>query len=171
MTELRKDANKNELEESVKDFPTLWIFAQYEAGKPVSEIAAEMDVSVNHVYAKMRVKPETYEEVKKCREEMYSRRLRRVRGLADAIVLDYLERLHEKIRVAETDEEKDDLYANIDEVLRIGKQYAERVQLVEGKAITNAGNGLPFRIVVTETYERTAMAEQASVKDVDNETD
>jgi hypothetical protein len=41
-------------------------------------------------------------------------------------------------------------------VLKIGKQFAERVQLAEGKATANLGNagGLPFKIVVTETYEK-----------------
>ena len=51
--------------------------------------------------------------------------------------------------------EKDALYAKIDEVLKIAKQYGDRVQLAEGKATANIGNGngLPFKIVVTETYE------------------
>ena len=30
----------NEIIEQVKDFPMQWIFAQYELGRPVSEIAA-----------------------------------------------------------------------------------------------------------------------------------
>jgi hypothetical protein len=147
----------NEIIEQVKDFPTLWIFAQYEMGRAVSEIAAEMGVGEARVYAKMRIKPETYEEIKKAREEMYCRRLRRVRGLADSLALDYLERLHGKIQNAATDEEKDTLYTKIDEVLKIGKQFADRVQLAEGKATANVGNanGLPFKIVVTETYETT----------------
>jgi hypothetical protein len=147
----------NEIVEQVKDFPTLWIFAQYEMGRAVSDIAAEIGCSEQRVYAKMRIKPKTYEEIKKAREEMYCRRLRRVRGLADSLALDYLERLHGKIAEAETDEEKDTLYTKIDEVLKIGKQFADRVQLAEGKATANVGNanGLPFKIVVTETYETT----------------
>ena len=67
----------NEIE-SLGDFNTQWIFAQYEAGKAVSEIAAGMKCCESMVYARMR--PKTYEEVKKVREEMYCRRLRRVRG-------------------------------------------------------------------------------------------
>ena len=70
----------NEME-SLGDFNTQWIFAQYEAGKAVSEIAAGMKVRESAVYARMRMRPRTYEEVKKVREEMYCRRLRRVRGL------------------------------------------------------------------------------------------
>jgi hypothetical protein len=82
----------NEITESLGDFNTQWIFAQYEAGKAVSEIAAGMKVCESMVYARMRMRPKTYEEVKKVREEMYCRRLRRVRGLADELALDYLER-------------------------------------------------------------------------------
>ena len=70
----------NEIE-SLGDFNTQWIFAQYEAGKAVSEIAAGMKVCESAVYARMRMRPKTYEEVKKVREEMYCRRLRRARGL------------------------------------------------------------------------------------------
>ena len=147
-----------QITESLGDFETQWIFAEYESGRPVSEIAAGMKISVSRVYAKMRVRPKTYEEIKKIREEKYCRRLRRVRGLADKIALDYLERLHSKIQNADTDKEKDALYAKIDEVLKIAKQYGDRVQLAEGKLTANIGNGngLPFKIVVTETYESSA---------------
>ena len=138
------------------DFTTKWVFAQYEMGRSVSDIAAEIGCSEQVVYARMRVCPKTYEEVKKAREELYCRRLRRVRGLADAIALNYLEWLYEKLKKCETDDEKNEFYGRIDEVLRVGKQYADRVQLAEGKATANVGhaNGLPFRIVVTETYEK-----------------
>ena len=151
----------NEIE-SLGDFNTQWIFAQYEAGKAVSEIAAGMKVCESAVYARMRMRPKTYEEVKKVREEMYCRRLRRVRGLADAIALDYLERQYAKRANAETDAEKEALDATIGEVLKIGKQYGDRVQLAEGKATANVGNanGLPFQITVTKTYEQTAISDQ-----------
>ena len=78
-----------------------------------------------------------------------------MRGLADAIALDYLERQYAKRANAETDEEKEALDATIGEVLKIGKQYGDRVQLAEGKATANVGNanGLPFQITVTKTYE------------------
>ena len=147
-----------ETTERSQDFTTMWIFAQYESGRSVSDIAAEIGINEGTVYAKMRVRPKTYEEIKKIREEKYCRRLRRVRGLADKIALDYLERLHRKIQDAETDKEKDALYGKIDEVLKIAKQYGDRVQLAEGKLTANIGNGngLPFKIVVTETYESSA---------------
>ena len=70
----------------------------------------------------------------------------------------YLERLADKIAEAKTDEEFDALYEQIEKVLKIGKQYGDRVQLAEGKATANVGTtgGLPFKIVVTETYESSA---------------
>ena len=143
-----------EIMEQQCGFMTKWIFVQYELGRSVSDIAAEIGCSEAVVYARMRVRPETYEEVKKVREEMYCRRLRRVRGLADEMVLDYLERLYVKLAVA-SDEEKEGLYEKIGELLKISRQYADRVQLAEGKATANIGNagGLPFKITVTETYE------------------
>ena len=47
---------------------------------------------------------------------------------------------------------------NIDKVNRIGKEYANRVQLAEGKATERIGfdgkGGLPFEVVITKTYEK-----------------
>ena len=70
----------NEIE-SLGDFNTQWIFAQYEAGKAVAEIAAGMKVCESAVYARIRMRPETYEELKQVREELYCPRQRRLRGL------------------------------------------------------------------------------------------
>jgi hypothetical protein len=150
------------MEERIQDFTTLWIFAQYELGRPVSDIAAEIGCSMDRVYAKMRVRPKTYEEIKRTREELYCRRLRRVRGMADEVTMGYLERLADKITKAQTDEEFDGLYGQIEKVLKIAKQYGDRVQLAEGKATANVGNanGLPFKIVVTKNYEKTTVSGQ-----------
>ncbi|RKY08943.1 MAG: hypothetical protein DRP56_03375 [Planctomycetota bacterium] len=153
-----------QITESLGDFETQWIFAEYESGRPVSEIAAGMKISVSRVYAKMRVRPKTYEEIKCAREELYCRRLRRVRGMADEVTMGYLERLAEKIAEAKTEEEFDALYGQIEKVLKIGKQYGDRVQLAEGKATANVGTagGLPFKIVVTKNYEKTTVSGQIS---------
>lgn len=145
--------------DDTQEFELLWIYTQYEEGRPVSEIAAELDKAENYVYAMMRRKPEKYEDVKRIREEKYNLTLRRVRGLADKITLEYLERLDAKLHDPNiSDEEKDKLYAEIDRVQRIGKQYAERVQLAEGKCTQNVGvknaNGLPFNVVITKTYAK-----------------
>jgi len=156
------DTNICKIAEPLGDFETQWVFAQYESGKPVSAIAAEMKISMSRVYAKMRVRPKTYEEIKCAREELYCRRLRRVRGMADEVTMGYLERLADKIAAAKTDEEFDALYEQIEKVLKISKQYGDRVQLAEGKLTANIGNGngLPFKIVVTKNYEKTTVSGQ-----------
>ena len=129
-----------------RDFELDWVFAEYGSGRAVSEIAAELGKSENYVYAAMRRKPEKYEDVKCIREENHDARIRRIRGLADKLVLGYLEKL--TAEKAEAGEE-------IDRVNRIAKDYAHRVQLAEGKATENVGiGGLPFEIVITKTYER-----------------
>lgn len=144
------------MSESRGDFRTQWIFWQYELGRPVSEIAAEMGVSEAQVYAAMRVCPETYEQAKKVREEQSNRRVRRISGMADDIVLSYLEDLQRRKDDPDlSEEERKEVFSEIDRVQRIGKQYAERVLLAEGKATANIGNanGLPFKVIVTRLPE------------------
>ena len=129
-----------------KNFEIAWIFAEYEDGKAVSAIAAEMDRSEAFVYAKLKQKPEKYDEIKKIREEKYNRRLNRIRGLGDQIVLEYLEKLS-------ADKEK--AFEKIESVNRIARDYANRVQLAEGKATENIGVGglnRPFNVLITKTY-------------------
>ena len=46
----------NEIE-LLGDFNTQWIFAQYEAGKSVAEIAAGMKVCESVMYARIRMRP------------------------------------------------------------------------------------------------------------------
>lgn len=148
------------------EFELQWIYAQYEEGRPVSEIAAEMGKNENYVYAQMRRKPEKYEDVKRIREERYNLKLRRVRGLADKIILEYLERMDSQLNSQETsDEEKGKLRARIDHVQKIARQYSDRVLLAEGKNTQNVGvqnaNGLPFKMIVTKTYATREEADNA----------
>lgn len=70
-----------------QNFEVEWIFAEYEAGRAVSEIAAELGKGESYVYARMRRRPEKYEDVKCIREEDHNRRICRIRGLADKLVL------------------------------------------------------------------------------------
>jgi hypothetical protein len=147
------------MDENMKDFDLQWIYAQYEEGRPVSEMAAEIGKAENYIYAQMRRLPEKYEDIKRVREERYNLKLRRIQGLADKITLEYLERLDAQINDPKTtDEEKDKLYAEIDKVQKIAKQYSDRVLLAEGKNTQNVGvqnaNGLPFNVVITKTYAR-----------------
>jgi predicted transcriptional regulator len=141
-----------ELQEK-KDFETEWIFAEYEAGRTVSEIAAELGKSESYVYARMRRRPKKYEDVKRIREEEHHHRICRIRGLADKLVLDYLEKL-----AAENTEAGEE----IDRVNRIAKDYAHRVQLDEGRATENVGVGqMPFTMIVRKTYPDRETAEAA----------
>jgi len=83
----------SEIDSEKTDFELDWIYAQYEEGISVGTIAKELGKSEAYVYAHMKRKPEKYEDVKRIREENHSLRIRRIRGLADKIVLEYLEKL------------------------------------------------------------------------------
>ena len=140
--------NELDIAEQGSDYELDWIYARYENGDGVADIARHLDKSESYVYARMRRVPEKYEDVKKIREEKHNVRIRRVRGLADKIVLDYLEDI-------ESDSEK--AGDAIDKVSRIAKEYAHRVQLAEGKSTENYGvngkDGLPFEVIIMKTYE------------------
>jgi hypothetical protein len=140
-----------------QDFTTQWIFDLYESGMAVSLIANEVHLTEQQVYVRMRQHPDTYEDIKQVREKMYRTRIRRIRGLSDTITEGYLDRISDKIIACHSDEELDKLYEQIDinNVQRIGKSYADRVQLAEGKATANIGtpDGLPFQVLVTRLPE------------------
>ena len=123
--------------EQGSDYELDWIYARYENGDGVADIARHLDKSESYVYARMRRVPEKYEDVKKIREENHNVRIRRVRGLADKIVLGYLE---------EVVDDSEKAASEIDRVNRIAKEYAHRVQLAEGKATENYGvNGFALK--------------------------
>lgn len=150
----------------LKEFQRQYVFAEYENGKPVSQIAADMGKTEAFVYAQLRTKPEKYEDIKRIREEQYNLTLRRVRGLADNITQKYLEDLQEKLNKPDlTEEEKEEVYEQIEQVVKIAKQYADRVNLAEGKATENIGIGnagqLPFKMIVTKTYATKEEADNA----------
>lgn len=136
-------------EDKNMDYELEWIYARYENGDNVADIARQLEKSESYVYASMKRIPEKYEDVKKIREEKHDTRIRRVRGLADNIVLEYLEDIAD-------DREK--ACGAIDKVSRIAKEYAHRVQLAEGKNTENYGlngkDGLPFQVIITKTYEK-----------------
>ena len=136
----------SDIEKQNNDFETECRYARYEDGKGVAEIALELQKSESYVYAKMRRIPEKYEDVKRVREENHNVKIRRVRGLADSMVLEYLEEM-------QADKEK--AFQEIDRINRIGKDYAHRVQLAEGKATENlavGGVGRPFKVLIKKTY-------------------
>jgi len=148
---------ENEITEQVKGFETLWIFSQYEAGKPVSEIAAEMRISETKVYAKMLRRPKTYEEAKQVREEMIGRRVRRNCGLADDIAQAFLEyQQWKKDNPGQIDEDKEKAFADVDRVVRIGKAYSDRMLTMDGKisgSVNVTANEIPIQVVIHKNYE------------------
>ena len=151
------------IEPAGRDFELKWVFGEYGAGQAVSEIAKELGKSEGYVYARMRRKPEKYEDVKQIREENHNVRIRRIRGLADKLVLDYLEGL------AADDKEAGE---DIDRVNRIAKDYAHRVQLAEGMATENVGVGaMPFNVIITKTYETPATEDTEESEETTDETD
>jgi len=139
-----------------RDFELDWIYAQYEDGLSVATIAKELGKSESYIYAHMKRRPQEYEDVKKIREEIYNRIIRRVRGVADKITLEYVESLSKIITDPNTDEkQRAKAFEEMDKVLRIAKQYSDRVLLAEGKATENIGmGGMPFNVVITKTYEK-----------------
>ena len=151
--------------ENSMDYELEWIYARYGNGDNVADIARHLEKSESYVYSRMQRVPEKYEDVKKIREEKHDTRIRRVRGLADKIVLDYLEDI-------ETDKEK--AGDAIDKVSRIAKEYAHRVQLAEGKSTENYGvngkDGLPFEVIIMKTYEtpdgQAPQSEQDEIQEV-----
>lgn len=137
--------------------------AMYEEGRTLAEIAEAMDQKPSEVNALLNASDEG-ENTPAVREQKYQRQLRRVRSLADAITLHYLERLQDILIAPETsDKEKTAAFEEMDKVLRIAKQYSDRVLLAEGKTTENIGVngsvGLPFNIVFTKTYEQPNAAE------------
>jgi len=141
-----------------REFKTQWIFAQYELGRSVKEIAAEMKTSESSVYAKLRLKPETYKDVTHTRDEEIQRRIRRVCGLSDKLILDYLEDLHRRKNNPELSaEEKAAVFKEIEQVAKIAKQYADRLLLAEGKATENIrvqNDDIPIQVIIHKTYEK-----------------
>jgi hypothetical protein len=142
----------------LKEFWTQWVFAQYELGRPVAHIAAEMKKSEEFVYAKLRLKPETYEDVKRIREEQVNRRIRRVCGMADKLILDYLEELQKrKDNPNLSAEDRANVFKEIDQVAKIAKQYADRLLLAEGKSTENISvrnEDIPIQVIIHKTYEK-----------------
>jgi hypothetical protein len=143
---------------TVKDFNRGWILAVYGLGRPVSEIADELGKSTSYVYDQMRQRPENYDDVKRLREEQYNLTLRRVRGLADQFTLSYLETLQGRLNNPDlSDEQKDTLFEQIDQVAKIARQYSDRISALEERAMeASAGAGanrLPFKVIITRLPE------------------
>ena len=76
-----------------KEFELDWIYTQYEDGQAVAKIAKILGRSESYVYAQMKQRPKKYEDIKKVLEEKHNRRIRRIRGLADRRIEEFLEEI------------------------------------------------------------------------------
>jgi hypothetical protein len=127
-----------------KEFELDWIYTQYEDGEAVAKIAKILGRSESYVYAQMKQRPKEYEDIKKVLEEKHNRRIRRIRGLADRHIEEFLEGL-----------DKQQASEKIETINRISKDTSSRVQLSDGKATENIGVGgmnRPFSVLITKTY-------------------
>jgi len=87
--------------------------------------------------------------------------IEQISSLADGVTLEYVKGLSEIVCDPDTElEEKRKAYAEMDKVLRIAKQYSDRVLLAEGKTTANIGidgkGGLPFKFVINKHYPKEA---------------
>jgi len=83
--------------------------------------------------------------------------IRKISALADGVTLEYVQSLSDVICDPDTElGEKRKAYREMDKVLRIAKQYSDRVLLAEGKTTENIGingkGGLPFKFVINKHY-------------------
>ncbi len=136
----------------------------YEDGKPLAEIAEAIGKTAAEVTDLLKASDEG-DDLVQAREQKHCRILRRVRAMADALTLQYLERLQETIDDPESDEkQKAAAFTEMEKVLKIAKLYSDRLLLAEGKMTENIGihgaGALPFNVVFTKTYEQPASSEQ-----------
>ena len=117
---------------SSDDMELHFIYARYAMGDPVSLIAADLGCSESQIHAKMRKRPEQYEETKKQREAFTGLRLQRSLSLVDAHNLRILEDITEG-RIEPSHE-------LMKELNRWSKDVAHRLQLHEGKATEITGS-------------------------------
>ena len=82
--------------------------------------------------------------------------IEKISALADGVTLEYVAGLSSVVNDPDADEAaKRKAYHQMDKVLRIAKQYSDRVLLAEGKNTANLGlGGMPFNVVITKTYEK-----------------
>lgn len=129
--------------------------ALYEDGLTTQKIADATGKSLAEIAGLLK---QVDEESLQTRDQKYHRTLRRVRAMADAMTLQYLERLQDTIDSPEgTEKQKAAAFEEMEKVLKIAKQYSDRLLLAEGKTTENIGvhtNALPFNVVFTKTYEQ-----------------
>jgi len=93
--------------------------------------------------------------------------IRKISSLADGVTLEYVRGLSEIVCDPDTElSEKRKAYREMDKVLRIAKQYSDRVLLAEGKTTANIGidgkGGLPFKFVINKHFPADSGQQPAS---------
>jgi hypothetical protein len=96
--------------------------------------------------------------------------VRQISELADGVTLEYVKGLSDIISDPEADaKKKAKAFAEMDKVLRIAKQYSDRVLLAEGKNTANLGlGGMPFNVVITKTYEKQDSVDSGQEPETDD---
>ena len=102
--------------------------------------------------------------------------IQKISALADGVTLEYVQGLSEIVCNPETDpKEKRKAYAEMDKVLRISKQYSDRVLLAEGKTTANIGldgkGGLPFKFVINKHYPADSGQSPVSSEQQESDSD
>ena len=99
--------------------------------------------------------------------------IQKISEIADGLTLEYVKGLRKTINDPEaTDEQKAKAFGEMDKVLRVAKQYSDRVLLAEGKATENLGvGGMPFNVIITKTYETPATEDTEDSEETTDDTD
>ena len=93
--------------------------------------------------------------------------IEQISSLADGMTLEYVKELSAIVRDPNSDpKEKRKAYAEMDKILRISKQYSDRLLLAEGKTTANIGvegkGGLPFKFVINKHYPKDSLQQPAA---------
>jgi hypothetical protein len=102
--------------------------------------------------------------------------IEKISALADSLTLEYVTGLASIINDPDADDaQKAKAYREMDKVLRIAKQYSERVLLAEGKNTANIGvdgkGGLPFKFVINKHYPEPPEKEKDGTADSADDAD
>ncbi|MBW8017949.1 MAG: hypothetical protein FVQ82_17400 [Planctomycetes bacterium] len=102
--------------------------------------------------------------------------IEQISSLADGVTLEYVRGLSEVVCDPDTElDEKRKAYREMDKVLRIAKQYSDRVLLAEGKTTANIGidgkGGLPFKFVINKHYPEGSNEQSADSEQQEAESD
>jgi hypothetical protein len=89
--------------------------------------------------------------------------IRQISELADGVTLEYVKELSEIISDPKVDKKKKQkAFAEMDKVLRIAKQYSDRVLLAEGRNTENIGvGGTGITMIVQKNYPDKETSENA----------